>query len=73
MTLAVVPNTEPARYGGVLMGDDDAVTGFVGRGSQRPSWHFIGVQVVEASAFAGLPADVLEERGACLNQQAQSL
>jgi NDP-sugar pyrophosphorylase family protein len=57
VTLAVVPNAEPDRYGGVLVDDDDAVAGFVGRGSDRPSWHFIGVQVVEASAFAGLPAD----------------
>ena len=55
VTLAVVPNIEPGRYGGVLVGDDGAVTGFVGRGSHRPSWHFIGVQVVEATAFAGLP------------------
>jgi NDP-sugar pyrophosphorylase family protein len=57
VTLAVVPNAEPDRYGGVLVDDDGAVAGFVGRGGGRPSWHFIGVQVVEASAFAGLPAD----------------
>ncbi len=56
VTLAVVPNTEPDRYGGVLVNDDGAVAGFVGRGSARSSWHFIGLQVVEASAFAGLPA-----------------
>ncbi len=56
VTLAVVPNTEPHRYGGVLVADDGAVAGFVGRGSDRPSWHFIGVQVVEAGAFEGLPA-----------------
>ena len=57
VTLAVVPNSEPDRYGGVLVNDDGAVAGFVGRGSDRPSWHFIGVQVAEASAFAGLPVD----------------
>ena len=28
------------------------VTGFVGRGSPQPSYHFIGVQVAEAAAFA---------------------
>jgi mannose-1-phosphate guanylyltransferase len=54
-TLAVVPNREPDRYGGVLVGDDGAVTGFVGRGSGRQSWHFVGVQVAEREAFAGLP------------------
>ncbi len=57
VTLAVVPNTEPHRYGGVLVEDDGRVVGFVGRGSQRPSWHFIGVQVAEARAFADLAED----------------
>jgi mannose-1-phosphate guanylyltransferase len=55
VTMAVVPNAEPGRYGGVLMESDGEVTGFVGRGSARPSWHFIGVQVAEREAFAGLP------------------
>jgi mannose-1-phosphate guanylyltransferase len=55
VTLAVVPNAEPGRYGGVLMESDGEVTGFVGRGSARPSWHFVGVQVAERDAFAGLP------------------
>jgi NDP-sugar pyrophosphorylase family protein len=55
VTMAVVPNTEPGRYGGVLMESQGDVTGFVGRGSTKPSWHFIGVQVAEHDAFAGLP------------------
>jgi NDP-sugar pyrophosphorylase family protein len=55
VTLAVVPNREPERYGGVQVDDDGAVTGFVGRGSGRRSWHFVGVQVAEREAFAGLP------------------
>jgi mannose-1-phosphate guanylyltransferase len=55
VTMAVVPNTEPRRYGGVVMEADGDVTGFVGRGSSRASWHFIGVQVAEREAFAGLP------------------
>jgi mannose-1-phosphate guanylyltransferase len=57
VTLAVVPNTSPARYGGVLIDADGAVTGFVGRGSTRSSWHFVGVQVVDARVFAPLPPD----------------
>lgn len=57
VTLAVVPNRSPGRYGGVLMDDGGVVSGFVGRGSNEPSWHFVGVQVVEAEAFSGLPAD----------------
>jgi mannose-1-phosphate guanylyltransferase len=55
VTLAVVPNREPERYGGVLVDDDGAVTGFVGRRSERRSWHFVGVQVAEREVFAGLP------------------
>ncbi len=57
VTLAVTPNLEPARYGGVLVDGEGIVTGFVGRGSRARSWHFIGVQVAEARAFADLPAD----------------
>jgi NDP-sugar pyrophosphorylase family protein len=55
VTMAVVPNREPERYGGVLMEADGEVTGFVGRGSAKPSWHFVGVQVVDRAAFARLP------------------
>jgi NDP-sugar pyrophosphorylase family protein len=55
-TLAVVPNTRPEHYGGVKVDDEGNVVGFVprGRGAER-SWHFIGVQIVEASAFRDLP------------------
>jgi NDP-sugar pyrophosphorylase family protein len=52
VTLALVRNTEPLRYGGVLLGGDGVVRGFVPRGASEPSYHFIGVQVVEAEAFA---------------------
>ena len=36
VTLVVVPNSAPDRYGGVLVDDEGAVTGFVGRGSHTP-------------------------------------
>jgi mannose-1-phosphate guanylyltransferase len=55
VTLAVIPNTEPNKYGGVLVDDTGAVTGFVRRGSAQSSHHFIGVQVAEADAFTTLP------------------
>ncbi len=59
VTLAVVPNTAFDRYGGVHVGPDDAVTRFSPRGSEsRDSWHFIGVQAVNASVFAALPDNV---------------
>jgi len=55
VTMALVPNREPGRYGGVQMTADGRVTGFVGRGVEAAgSYHFIGVQVAEAEAFAGL-------------------
>ncbi len=57
VTMAVVPNLEPQKYGGVVVEDDGVVTGFVRRGSTTPSWHFIGVQVAEAEAFASVPAN----------------
>ncbi len=57
VTMAVVPNRAPERYGGVVVDDSGAVTGFTGRGSRTPSWHFIGVQVAEAAAFADLSPD----------------
>jgi NDP-sugar pyrophosphorylase family protein len=63
VTMAVVPNREPARYGGVLVADDGAVVGFTRRGHPGPSWHFVGFQVVDASVFApladGVPADTV--------------
>jgi mannose-1-phosphate guanylyltransferase len=55
VTLALVPNRESDRYGGVRLDSDGWVTGFVGRGG-TDSYHFIGVQVVEADAFRSLPA-----------------
>ncbi len=57
VTLAVTPNRAPERYGGVCITEDGAVTGFVPRGSAETSWHFIGVQVVDARVFADLAAD----------------
>jgi len=55
VTMAVVPNEEPDRYGGVAVADDGAVTGIVRRGSPEPSWHFVGVQAAQPEAFADVP------------------
>jgi mannose-1-phosphate guanylyltransferase len=61
VTMAVIPNPDPDRYGGVLLDEAGAVTGFTPRGTAGPSWHFIGVQLAEREAFAsladGLPAE----------------
>jgi mannose-1-phosphate guanylyltransferase len=55
VTMALVPNTEPAKYGGVVLHDKSDVVGFTKAGSTEPSFHFVGVQVAEAAAFAALP------------------
>src|SRR5258708_25700295 len=69
VTMALIPNPRPDKYGGVLLDADHAVTGFTRRrapgGSPVPSevegFHFIGPQVVEAEAFMlledGVPAE----------------
>ncbi len=54
VTLALVPNPAPDRYGGVLVDDDGAITGFVPRGTAGRTWHFAGIQLAERAAFAGL-------------------
>jgi NDP-sugar pyrophosphorylase family protein len=55
VTMALVPNREPDRYGGVRMGEDGQISGFVSRGAQAAgSYHFIGAQVADAEVFAGL-------------------
>lgn len=66
VTMAVVPNTEPEKYGGVVVDAHGAVLGFTRRGSHRRtvapwhggtverSYHFVGVQVAETEAFASL-------------------
>jgi len=56
VTLALVPNREHLKYGGVVVGRDGAVTGFVRRGpAAAGSFHFIGTQAVEAGVFRPLP------------------
>jgi mannose-1-phosphate guanylyltransferase len=64
VTMAVIPNTEPEKYGGVAVDEDGAFTGFVARGSSERSWHFIGVQAVQPEAFASVsPDEPSEVRG----------
>ena len=61
VTMAVIPNTEPAKYGGVVADDRGVVAGFTRAGSTERSFHFIGVQVVEGAAFASLPDNMPAE------------
>lgn len=58
VTMAVIPNREPHKYGGVLVDASGVVTGFVRAGHPGPSFHFIGVQVATTEAFAEAPDGV---------------
>lgn len=55
VTMALIPNREPERYGGASLDARQYVTGFVprGRGAER-SYHVIGVQAADAKAFGDL-------------------
>ncbi|MCC7009306.1 MAG: NTP transferase domain-containing protein [Acidobacteria bacterium] len=59
VTMAVVPNVQPEQYNGIAATPQHEVTGFVPRGERAVgSWHFVGVQVVDAAVFAALPDGV---------------
>jgi NDP-sugar pyrophosphorylase family protein len=58
VTMAGVPNTEPHKYSGLLAAPDGSLAGVAPRNSAQPSFHFYGVQVVEAAAFEPVPPDV---------------
>lgn len=72
VTMALIPNPRPEHYGGVAVSADGWVTGFARVRTTSPSpapasphgfhgFHFIGVQVARARAFAeladGVPAE----------------
>jgi mannose-1-phosphate guanylyltransferase len=68
VTMALMPQREPEKYGGITMTGAGHVTGFVTAGPQAAgSYHFIGVQAAEADVFAGLTdgeaTNVLSPRG----------
>jgi len=56
VTLALAPNREFARYGGVLLDADHRVAGFARRGpSSEGSYHYVGVQIVDGAVFDSVP------------------
>ena len=66
VTLALVPNDQAHKYGGVVVDAGSRVTGFVRPGAARLGaerfggaglHHFVGVQAVEPSAFEAVPDD----------------
>jgi NDP-sugar pyrophosphorylase family protein len=65
VTMALIPNPRPDKYGGVRVSDDGWVTGFTRRGEAGGDYHFIGVQAAAARVFSGLqdgaPAETVNE------------
>ncbi len=60
VTMALIPNPRPEQYGGVQV-SGGRVTGFTRAGAPGDSYHFIGVQIAERRAFAGLEDGVPAE------------
>jgi NDP-sugar pyrophosphorylase family protein len=61
VTLAVIPNTRPDKYGGITADAHGNLIDFVPRGSPAPSFHFVGVQVAHPDAFAALSPNTAHE------------
>ncbi len=61
VTIAVIPNPRPEKYGGVVVSDDGWVTGFTRPDPAVASFHFVGVQMAARRAFLevedGVPAE----------------
>lgn len=61
VTMSLIPNPAPDKYGGVTVSEDGFVTGFTRAGKGVESFHFIGVQVAEADVFSRLEDNVRSE------------
>ena len=59
VTMALIPNPRPEKYGSVQLDARHAVTGFTRRGTE--GFHFIGPQVIETDAFLPLADGVPSE------------
>jgi NDP-sugar pyrophosphorylase family protein len=57
VTIAVVPNEHPDRYGGLILDSTGRFHSVVPRGSRVRSYHVVGVQLANPSAFARLPVN----------------
>ena len=61
VTMAVIENPAPLRYGGVQLDASGAVERFTRRGHAPPGWHFVGAQVARRAAFEGVPLETSSE------------
>jgi NDP-sugar pyrophosphorylase family protein len=66
VTMAGVPNRAPEKYSGLKAGPGGVFAGVAPRGSAEASYHYFGVQVVEAAAFDAVPPDTPYESVAAL-------
>ncbi len=56
VTMALIVQPDSGHYGGVSLDANGAVTGFIRRGTPS-TYHFVGVQAVDAEAFHQVAAD----------------
>jgi mannose-1-phosphate guanylyltransferase len=61
VTMAVIENPAPLKYGGVQLDSSAAVERFTRRGHAPPGWHFVGAQVARRTAFDGVSLDAPSE------------
>jgi NDP-sugar pyrophosphorylase family protein len=61
VTIAVIPNNRPDRYGGLIVDATGRFHSVVPPGSQVRSYHVVGVQMAHPAAFARLPLNVPAE------------
>lgn len=57
VTIAVIPNERPDRYGGLIVDSSGRFHSVVPPGSRVRSYHVVGVQLAHPSAFARLPVN----------------
>ena len=61
VTMALIPNPRPDKYGGVLVDGSGVITGFTRAGATRENYHFVGVQCADPAVFASLEDGVAAE------------
>ena len=61
VTMAVIPNTQPDKYGGIAADEHGNLIDFVPRGASAGSFHFVGIQVAHPDAFELVPSNTPQE------------
>jgi NDP-sugar pyrophosphorylase family protein len=61
VTMALIPNPRPDKYGGVLVDGSGVIIGFTRAGATPENYHFVGVQCADPGVFTSLPDGVAAE------------